>query len=44
MKKVFLWQTIDELHPSARKKREELFSLQNADYEEIISEILMELS
>ncbi|GGH39383.1 DUF4091 domain-containing protein [Paenibacillus segetis] len=43
MKKIFLWQSIDELHPSARKNREELFSLLNTDYEEIITEILTEL-
>ncbi|WP_256761977.1 DUF4091 domain-containing protein [Cohnella sp. WQ 127256] len=43
MKKVFLWQSIDELHPKARRKKEELFSFENADYEDIITEILTEL-
>ncbi|OAB45747.1 DUF4091 domain-containing protein [Paenibacillus antarcticus] len=43
MKNVFLWTTLNELHPSARKTKEELFSLQNKDYEDIISEILTEI-
>jgi hypothetical protein len=43
MKKVFLWKSINELHPNARRKREELFSLEDTDYEEIISELLTEI-
>ncbi|MHA0857124.1 DUF4091 domain-containing protein [Paenibacillus sp. CMAA1364] len=43
MKSIFLWSFITELHPSARKTKEELFSLQNKDYEDIISEILTEM-
>ncbi|MDQ6419685.1 DUF4091 domain-containing protein [Paenibacillus sp. LHD-117] len=43
MRKVFLWKSIDELHPNARKTREELFSLEDKDYEDIISEILTEI-
>ncbi|QJD86903.1 DUF4091 domain-containing protein [Cohnella herbarum] len=43
MEKVFLWKDIGELHPDARRKREELFSLTDSDYEEIIAGILQEI-
>jgi hypothetical protein len=44
MEKVFLWKDIGELHPGARRKREELFSLTDSDYEGIIAGILEEIA
>ncbi|MBW5447730.1 DUF4091 domain-containing protein [Cohnella sp. CFH 77786] len=43
MRKVFLWTDEKELHRNARRKREELFSLDHQEYEAIIEEILSEL-
>jgi hypothetical protein len=43
MNKVFLWQESKEMHPSARRKQEELFSQSNQDYEEIIAYLLQEM-
>lgn len=44
MNKVFLWSESKDMHPSARKKREELISLNNQDYEEVIEAVLLELA
>ncbi|MFC5468524.1 DUF4091 domain-containing protein [Cohnella suwonensis] len=44
MRKVFLWTDAKELHRNARRKREELFSLDDRDYEDIIGEILSEMA
>jgi len=44
MEKVFLWKDIGELHPDARRKKEELFSLTDSDYEAIVAGILEELA
>lgn len=44
MQKLFLWSDIKEVHPNARKKREELFSLENHEYDHIIGEILEEMA
>lgn len=44
MRQVFLWSDAKELHRNARRKREELFSLEDRHYEEIIEEILLEMA
>ncbi|WP_141503206.1 DUF4091 domain-containing protein [Paenibacillus luteus] len=44
MQKVFLWSDFKEVHPNARRKREELFSLDNQEYDLIIGEILEEMA
>ncbi|MFC5407129.1 DUF4091 domain-containing protein [Cohnella soli] len=43
-KRVFLWEHLSELHPESRKRKEELFSLNDADYEEIITGILARIA
>lgn len=43
LKKVFLWSNIDELHINARRKSEELFSLDYEVYESIIEEMMTQI-
>lgn len=43
LKRVFLWGNIDELHVSARRNSEELFSLDYEVYESIIGEMMTQI-
>lgn len=44
MRRVFLWNDIKELRSDSRKTREELYSLQQRDYEEMVGSLLADMA